>query len=229
MVALTNDTTMYLCVASAGSVLTAHTALGCPGSSDTAISATARPWRSTRSEERGPRPHSCAAAFPSATARGARKPRGRAHRVDLRSLFAREVADLDVHDGRQALHLRDEGGQTCRQRCPAHTHTHTHKRPQARHLVDEEQVLERARREVLVVVRRRATVGLNVILAQRLELEQVVIAELGGAEEEALCVCACNRSAPLPRHRLLPPAPQHAPSSAHTWRHRAGRCRSTAR
>ena len=39
---------------------TVHTALGLPGSSETAISLTARPCCSMRSEERGPRPQSAA-------------------------------------------------------------------------------------------------------------------------------------------------------------------------
>lgn len=36
---------------------TVHTAFGLPGSSETAISDTSRPWRKTRTDERGPRPH----------------------------------------------------------------------------------------------------------------------------------------------------------------------------
>ena len=36
---------------------TVQTAFGLPGSSETAISETSRPWRKTRSDERGPLPH----------------------------------------------------------------------------------------------------------------------------------------------------------------------------
>mmetsp|Transcript_12183 Transcript_12183/g.38582 ORF Transcript_12183/g.38582 Transcript_12183/m.38582 type:complete len:257 (-) Transcript_12183:709-1479(-) len=56
-VALTKDTTMYESYSSVTAFLTVHTALGLPGSSDTAISDTARPGRSMRSVERGPLPH----------------------------------------------------------------------------------------------------------------------------------------------------------------------------
>ncbi len=49
---------MYASSSSAAARRMVHTAVGLPGSSDTAISATARPWRSTRSDARAPRPHS---------------------------------------------------------------------------------------------------------------------------------------------------------------------------
>lgn len=37
--------------------LTVHTAFGFPGSSETAISDTSKPWRNTRTDDLGPRPH----------------------------------------------------------------------------------------------------------------------------------------------------------------------------
>jgi len=49
-VALVKETTMYASSSSAAARRMVHTAVGLPGSSDTAISATARPWRSTRSD-----------------------------------------------------------------------------------------------------------------------------------------------------------------------------------
>ena len=57
-VALTNDTTMNESCSSAVERLTVHTAFGLPGSSETAISLTASPCCTTRSDERAPRPHS---------------------------------------------------------------------------------------------------------------------------------------------------------------------------
>lgn len=57
-VALVKDTMMYASSSSVAERRMVHTAVGLPGSSDTAISATARPCRSTRRLLRGPRPHS---------------------------------------------------------------------------------------------------------------------------------------------------------------------------
>ena len=55
-VALTNETTMYASYASVRRFLTVHTAFGLPGSSETAISATARPRVRVRSVERADLP-----------------------------------------------------------------------------------------------------------------------------------------------------------------------------
>ena len=59
-VALTNETTMYASCKSSRRLRTVHTAFGLPGSSETAISLTARPRCSRRSDERGPRPQQAA-------------------------------------------------------------------------------------------------------------------------------------------------------------------------
>mmetsp|Transcript_4233 Transcript_4233/g.10630 ORF Transcript_4233/g.10630 Transcript_4233/m.10630 type:complete len:287 (-) Transcript_4233:546-1406(-) len=56
-VALEKETTMYESKSLVTEVRMVHTAVGLPGSGDAAISVTPSPGRSTRSVERGPRPH----------------------------------------------------------------------------------------------------------------------------------------------------------------------------
>mmetsp|Transcript_33157 Transcript_33157/g.53759 ORF Transcript_33157/g.53759 Transcript_33157/m.53759 type:complete len:326 (-) Transcript_33157:926-1903(-) len=70
-VALRKDTTMYLSNSSFSLLFTVHTAEGLPGSSETAISVTVRPWRRIRRVERMPRPHAaknCLVSSPNTSA-----------------------------------------------------------------------------------------------------------------------------------------------------------------
>ena len=72
-VALTKETTMYASCSSPRRFLTVHTALGLPGSSETAISDTASPWLSTRSVERAERPQMETSDAEPATVEGVRR------------------------------------------------------------------------------------------------------------------------------------------------------------